>query len=42
MKSSDKAFEMFAGAENFGKIRGADMAKGMDLTLENLRKAVSA
>ena len=38
----DEAFEMFGGAENFGKTRGADMARGMVKTLENLRRAASS
>ncbi len=38
----DEAFDMFGGAENFGKTRGADMARGMDKTLENLRRAASS
>ena len=36
----DEAFDMFGGVENFAKTRGADMAQGMDKTLENLRRAV--
>ncbi len=35
----DEAFDMFGGAKNFAKTRGADMARGMEQTLENLRKA---
>ena len=38
----DEAFDMFGGAVNFGKTRGADMARGMDKTLENLRRAASS
>ena len=37
----DEAFDMFGGAENFAKTRGADMARGMVKTLENLRSAIS-
>ena len=35
----DEAFDMFGGAENFAETRGTDMARGMDKTLENLRRA---
>ena len=38
----DESFEMFGGAENFKATRGADIASGMEKTLENVRKAVSA
>ena len=34
-----EAFDMFGSAENFGKTLGADMARSMDETLENLRGA---
>ena len=34
-----EAFDMFGSAENFGKTLGADMARGMDKILENLRRA---
>lgn len=36
----DEAFDMFGDAENFRTTRGADMARGMEKTLENLREAV--
>ncbi len=36
----NEAFDVFGSAENFGKTLGADMARGMDETLENLQEAV--
>ena len=35
----NEAFDMFGSAENFGRTLGADMARDMDKTLENLRGA---
>lgn len=38
----NEAFDMFGSAENFGKTLGADMARDMDKTLENLRGAAGS